>query len=528
MIYCTKCGKGNADQANYCINDGAALHSYEHLPQIDESSLLDCKNCGTELHETANYCHYCGQSLEKITSPEMKVNRPLAKFEKLTPSMVLQSFVKTFPVAIITLLTLFFVSQLFISETDIESSFDQNINEFTIIDQHDRTLQEVEHFKYYTMYGFDNMGMTDTSQIYKPSDIILSSFMVSSEYKIEDSNVLYGSDSSMPETERRTEFNLGFLYHFMIFIVILALILFVLSKIQKRTSRLTPIIAGSITYGMWMALGALIIAYLAQTSSYDGNNTTIYFSYPLFEVIWKSLLLSGGSYLLLKLIFSKLPLHPWLQSIVEGARIAITLFITLVFISTVMFLVVQSRSETFSSLIESTSLINGLAVIIQIAVVLLNLIIFNTFGYENYYSNSFIDAKYSLMNQVIEKVQEGPFMEVTDFYFDPISQIENVIWIVFGLSIILLLVHSRKFVRLSLKSKITAITLYSLIFSTIVGVFSYGATFVVERSNFGDNANQMIGFDLSASLFYSFIFVWVITFVGSYLIATFKNNTSMD
>lgn len=65
-MYCNKCGVENKEQNNYCINDGEYLAPINKKYVLNQISSENCNICNSKIEKYNNYCSGCGNSQNEI------------------------------------------------------------------------------------------------------------------------------------------------------------------------------------------------------------------------------------------------------------------------------------------------------------------------------------------------------------------------------------------------------------------------------------------------------------------------------
>lgn len=98
-MFCTKCGKQNADDANYCSGCGANIVLNEQVPQASQKhgDIKKCPSCGAMVTAFATKCSDCGHEFSGIKASN-SITKLFEMLDKvaLTPdtSGVFSKFVK--------------------------------------------------------------------------------------------------------------------------------------------------------------------------------------------------------------------------------------------------------------------------------------------------------------------------------------------------------------------------------------------------------------------------------------------------
>ncbi|WP_175615397.1 zinc ribbon domain-containing protein [Piscibacillus halophilus] len=525
MIYCTKCGTANLEHAIYCIEDGQPLHkSSKNINLIRPQNYQQtCFSCGADQEEHHQYCHVCGESVERVHVYEVEMKSHHPHYRK-TLKEVNKSMIRVIPFVLLSIALLIVFSSLILnivqntsdrSEEAFHPEVPEGFEQVEWIYNYRYLTDSYNQMKLEATGGLDQLdrleGTEDINSILSPFDIILFANLSKVSVSL--------TDQSEQETFHgyQTTSRPGLVFYFFLALLSLAIAGLAYSfkaKINNWQDWVIQAISFSVVYSLIIFLFSLFMDSTHQIDHGHSTQVTSYI-YQSFDVLLKSFLISFLT-ILSVLSFKK----GWSQPFfVKGLKVSLLTVLTIVsvfmFVSWLLLTSYIKNIELYDFLIDS-SLISGVVLVGQIAIYLLNFVFLNTIEIDTF--GELGPGKISY--QIFEKLNSPTNSELLEkgFHF-----IESFIWVLMGVTLIIIFIFSRAFKSLSNREKWLGFVVYSSSFAITLSAFTVAVTYFNDMNYTEDSNSFFIGFSATHMLIVSFLICLVISIIGS---LTLKNRRS--
>lgn len=512
MIYCTKCGTPNPDEANYCQKDGYSLHNSTKSLELTStlSNHMQCHHCGTEQLNEAQYCYVCGESFEKLSSNH-EFDKPLPiQSKKIKVHSFKKPLILAVPFVILSILFLYVFSSATINLLEKSQYTDQNVYDVEENQQHFQSyryfLDNLNHIKNEAT-GMLNQsgGPSRVHSAISPTDLMMIGHLgkvnvsISEEFEAREEQRLLHEFTMRP--------GLAFYFLMTSFSLFLVSMLYAFrAKVSDEKDWLIHTVSFSIVYSLSIWLISLFTRQSNIVDHGSVNQITSY-AYGSMGLLIKSFIISF-IIMFIVLSFKKgfSNQSSFAKSINNASLALMTILLTITILGT--FILTGSIQDMAPyQVILGATLVTGVVLIVQLAVYLVNLSLFNTFEFN---SNVFNDEqfKYSLLQK------SEPHL-YTDLLVQGFENLQSYAWVILGIMILVLYMFSRSFRKLSSREKWVSILQYSLIISVTLAGLTYAASLSFDVLYQETDEQYFIGFSSISVFLSSMIISLIISIIGA-------------
>lgn len=544
-MYCKTCGESNPDWSNYCSHDGTALSKPQSLQQLQvvRSDITFCSHCGAETKGVDNYCINCGHVLlkfEKATEGKLLVqpaSTPI-RFGSLSFSSLLSKNVlkKAFIPAIVAFLLMLVLN--YISYASINNFYEEVFKESIM----DSPLSLLEDFSEETDTTIKPLG-----NLFGFTDSVMLSHIISPSYEAQmESNFIYDETFT-------GKLSVHFTYIlFMVFPILSLFIGGILYRRKNTTVSIQSFLSGAIGIGLIYSI-LLTVFSLFSGFSYDfqmtDEGTNIKFnidtSYSFFVAIFKGFMM-GAIFSLLGMLFSinfrQMTKHlenliPYGGAIHQGFASFTRGFLTL---SIIMVIILASKLNEWKSnsilewidvpglsqLLEKTTVF-AMYIGVQLSSILYSMLHLATLSLKVDAEGESGEISYSIFSgfhysgSALNEDMSG--LE----YFLSFSNLD--LYLKFAVLIpVLLLLFAGYSLAKSNQASFQSLAVFSLVYSLFTAALAAACAIHIEgMMDIMDEGKTAFNFSLAVStikvFISSFLFAYVIGFIGSYLTRFFPS-----
>ncbi|MGP4072116.1 zinc ribbon domain-containing protein [Piscibacillus sp. B03] len=508
MIYCTKCGSPNPDEANYCQKDGYSLHNPTNLLKLTTklTNYMQCHHCGTEQLNEAQYCYVCGESFEKLSSNH-EYDKPLPiQSKKIKVRSFKRPLILAVPFVILCILFLYVFSSATINLLEKSQYTNQNIYDVEENQQHFQSyrylIDNLNHIKAEATGMWNQQGgPSRMHSALSPIDLMMIGHLGKVNVSISEEFEAREEQSLLHEFTMRP--GLAFYFLMASFSLFLVSMLYAFrAKVSDEKDWIVHTISFSTVYSLsiW-----LISLFSRQSNIMDHGSVSqiTSYAYGSMGLLIKSFIMSF-IIMLIVLSFKKgfTNQSSFAKSIKKASLALMTILLTIIILSTLIVTGIQDMSPY--QLILGAALVTGVVLIVQLAIYLVNLSLFNTFEFKSMMFND-EQFKYSLLQR------SEPHL-YTDLLVQGFENLQSYAWVILGIMILVLYMFSRSFRKLSSREKWVSILQYSLIISVTLAGLTYAASLSFDVLYQETDEQYFIGF--------SSIFVFLSSLIISLIIST--------